>query len=120
MQALLLLRPVTAEVGFRRATVGTLAAMEGAANPVFIQIIACRNDLGLQREVTGPLHLAEIRRSPRAHQGLETPLPFGAHDLDLEIAAAGRSPGVVCRAAWGRGTRVCPVDDREGSWWRGQ
>ena len=49
----------------------------------------------------GPLHLAEVRRAAGPHQGLQPALLLGAHDLDLEIPAAGRAPRCV-RGATGR------------------
>jgi hypothetical protein len=81
--------PFAAQVGLGWPAVGSLAAVQAAPDPIVVQISTGGDDLGLNREVPGPLHFAEIRRAPGAHQSLQLPLPLGAHDLDLEIPATG-------------------------------
>lgn len=94
--------------------------MKRAGHPVILQESARGDHLGLEREVPGPLHLTEIWRLAGAHQGLQAPLALGAHDLDLQIPAAGGGHGVVGRTAGGGGAGVVAVHDRErvGGWRR--
>jgi hypothetical protein len=115
MQALLLLGPLTAQVWFGRPSIWTLPPMQRTTNPVVVQKGASGDDLGFDREITGSLDLAEIRRAPGTHQGFESSLPPGAHDLNLEIAAAGRSPGMVGGPARRQGTGVGPGQDGKGT-----
>ena len=112
-------RPLAAEVGLGWTPIGASPIVQRAADAVVVQVPAGGNHLCFNRVVARPLHLAEIRRSPRSHQCLQLALPFGAHDLDLEIPAAGGSPPVIRRAACCEGTRVSATQDREASrWWR--
>jgi hypothetical protein len=99
VQILLAFRPFAAEIWFRRPPIGASPVVERAADAVVVQITARGDYFGLDREIAGPLHLAEIRRPAGSHQGLQFALPFGAHDLDLEVPAAGCSPLVVRRPA---------------------
>ncbi len=92
--------------------------MQGACNAIVVEEPARGDDLRLDREIPGPFHLAEIRRAARTHQGLQSALAAGAHDLDLEIAAAGGSAGVIGRAAGCQGAGVLPIENRKatGRW----
>src|SRR4051812_5060105 len=106
MQSLLLFRPVTAQIWFCGPPVGTLPPVQRAADPVIIEVGAGGDDLRLDGIVACAFHLAEIRGAARTHQGLQPPLPFGTHDLDLEIAATSRTAGVISCAAGGQRTGV--------------
>jgi len=87
--------------------------MQAATDPIVIQEAAGRDDLGLDREVSRAFYLAEIRGTARAHQGLEPLLPAGAHDLDLQVPAAGGAPGVICGPARRHGARIFGLEHRE-------
>src|SRR6185295_7307370 len=102
VKALALRWPVAAEVGFGWAAIGPLASVQRATGSVRLQVPASRDHLGLEGEITRPGHLTQIRGFPGSHQCLESPLPPGTHDFDLEITAAGAAPGVIRRPA-GRG-----------------
>src|SRR6185369_10460551 len=80
VEALALRWPIAAEVGFGWAAIVPLASVQRAAGSVWAEIPAGRDDLGLQREIARPRHLAQIRRFPGSHQCLQPPLPPGAHD----------------------------------------
>jgi hypothetical protein len=114
---MLLRGPLAAEIGLCRTTVGPSAAVQGAANAIIIQICTGGDDLRLDRKVAGPFHLAEIRRPARSHQSFQLALLFGAHDLDLEITAAGGAPNVVSRSASCQGARVSTGNDRQAAGW---
>ena len=59
------------------------------SDPVVVEVGAGGDDLSLDREVASPFHLAEIGFLASPDQRLEALFPGGAHDLDLEVAAAG-------------------------------
>jgi hypothetical protein len=113
MQPLLLLRPIAAEVRLCGPAIGALSPMEGAADPIIIEKGAGGDDLCLDGEIPRPFHLAEIRRAPRTHQGLQPALPLGTHDLDLEVTATRRSAGMVRGSARGQSARVGPAENRK-------
>src|SRR5687768_13817121 len=113
MKPLVLGRPVAAQVWLRWTPIGPGAPVQAAADPIVIQITAGGNDLGLDREVPGAFHLAEIRRTTGPHQGLEALLAAGAHDLDLQIPAAGGPPAVICGATRCQRARVLSLKHRE-------
>ena len=73
--------------------------MQGAVDPPRLEVAARRDHFGVDRVIPLALDLAEIRRSPGAHQRLESALLACAHDLDLQVPAAGRAAPVVCGAA---------------------
>src|SRR4051812_26600851 len=100
MKPLLLLGPNTTEIRLGRSSIRTLPAMQGATNTVVVEVGTSRNDLGFDREVTGALHLAEIRRPARTHQGLQPALALRAHDLNLEVTAT-RCPARMIGGATG-------------------
>ena len=87
--------------------------MERAMDPVLHEEGARRDHLRVQGLGGLPIHLAEIGGLAAPDQGLEPALPGGAHDLDLEVPAAGRSPSVVGGAARGADTGVGSGVDRE-------
>jgi hypothetical protein len=95
--------------------------MQGASDPVVVQVPAGRDHLGLEREVPGPLDLTEIRRAAGAHQCLQALLAMGAHDLDLQVSAACGTPPMVGRATGRACAGVSPVEHRElpGTGWGG-
>jgi hypothetical protein len=95
MQVLPLGRPFTAQVWLGWAAIGPAAAMQAAANPIVVEVPTSRDDLGLDGEVAGAFHFAEIRRAARSHQGLQLPLALRAHDLDLKVPAAGGPTQIV-------------------------
>ena len=68
-------------------------------DPTRFQIAAGRDHFGVDGELALARHLAEIRRTPGTHQRLQRLLPAGAHDLYLQVPAAGRAAPVVGRAA---------------------
>jgi hypothetical protein len=84
--------------------------MKSAPDSVFVQVSTGGDHLGLNREIPGSLHLAEIRGTARPHQGLQPPLLSGTHDLDLKIAAAGRTAEVISGPAGCQGARVGAVE----------
>jgi hypothetical protein len=87
--------------------------MQAAANPIVVEVPTGGDDLGLDREVSSPFHFAEIRRAAGSHQSLQLPLALSAHDLDLEVPAAGRATQIVGSTAWGQRTRVTAIEDWE-------
>src|SRR5215212_1560492 len=95
VQALVLGRPVTAQIRFGRPAICPHASVETAANTVLIQVPTGRNHLSLDREVAWTLYLAEIRRAARTHQCFKPLLPPSAHDFDLQVATARRTTRVV-------------------------
>src|ERR1041384_5876072 len=107
------LRPLAAEIGLGRPPVGPVPPVESAVDPVLHQEGAGRDHLGAQRLGGLPVHLAEIGGLAASDQGLEAALPGGAHDLDLEVPAAGCPPPVVGGAARGADAGVGSGVDRE-------
>jgi hypothetical protein len=87
--------------------------VKAAADAIVVEEPTGGNDLGLDGEVAGPGHLAEIRRSPGTHQGFEPTLPLGTHDFDLQVTATGSSPGIVGGPAGCQGTGVRAAQHRE-------
>jgi hypothetical protein len=118
MQPLVLRGPFAAQIGLGRPSVGPRPPVKTAGDSIVIQEAAGRDDFGLDREVTRPLYLAEIRRPPGTHQCLQPSFPTGTHDLDLEVAAACCAAGIVGRPAWGQGAGVLRVQYRQASWGR--
>ncbi len=89
------LRPFAAEIGLGGSAVLADAPVEAAGHTVLAEIPAGRNHLGLDGIVLVPLGLAEVGGLAGPHQRLEPGLATGAHDLDLEVPAAGGAPRVV-------------------------
>jgi hypothetical protein len=112
MEVLLLWRPLAAQVGLGRAAIGSPAAVQAATDSIVVEVAAGGDNLGLDREISGPFHFAEIRRAPGSHQSLQLPLPFGAHDLDLEIAATSGPTQIIGGAAWSQGARIAATQQR--------
>src|SRR5512134_4169566 len=110
MQSLSLRRPVTAEVGLRGATVGPAPPVECAIDPVDAEVTARGDELHVQGILLGPSDLAEIWRLAGAHQRLQARLLAATEDFDLEVAAAGSTPGIVCRPAGRAHARVVRQD----------
>lgn len=104
--------PVEAEVGLRGRSIGTHPPMERALSPI-VQVPACRDHLGAEGPGGLPLDLAEVGGEAAPDQRFEPGLPLRAEDLDLEIPAAGRSPGVVGGGAPGVAAGVRSRHDRE-------
>jgi hypothetical protein len=113
MQPLLLLRPLAAEVRLCGPAIRPLPPMQGAADPILVEIGAGGNDLCLDGEIARPFHLAEIRRTARTHQGLQPVLPLGTHNLDLEVAATRRPTGIVRGSARGQSARIGRGENRK-------
>lgn len=93
--------PLAAELGLGGAAVAPLPSVEYAVDLVIVEKSAGGDDLGTYRKWALPLHLAEVRGLARPDQRLQSPLPSGAHDLNLKVAAAGGSSSVVCGPAGG-------------------
>jgi hypothetical protein len=85
--------------------------VEGTVDAVLEQVATGREDLGRERlrVIVLALDLAEVGRLPVAQQCLEDFLLLAALDLDLEVTAAGGTPGAVGGAAGGLGTGVHAV-----------
>src|SRR5687768_9137066 len=67
VQALLLGGPLAAEVRLGRPAICPEPAVKRTPDSVVIQVPAGGDYLGLDRKITGPFHLAEIRRTPGPH-----------------------------------------------------
>jgi hypothetical protein len=109
VQTLVLGGPFAAEVRFGRPAVCPHPAVKAAAYAIVVQESARGYHLRLDRKVARPIYLAEIRRPARSHQCLEAAFPAGAHDLYLEVAAAGGTAPVVRGSARGEGTGVLNI-----------
>src|SRR5688500_9271495 len=95
MEGFAAFRPLRTELRFGGASVWPDPAVAHASHPVGRQEPAGRNHLGIKGKLAFPFHFAEIGPLPGPDQGFQALLPGGAHDLDLEVATAGRSPLVV-------------------------
>ena len=111
VEALVLRGPVAAEVRLRWSAICPDPAVQAASDTIVVQESAGGDDFRLDGKVACALHLAEIRRPAGTHQCLQSALPPGAHDLNLEITAAGSTAGVVGRATRCQGTRVLPLQN---------
>ncbi len=117
MQPLVLRWPFGAEVRFGRSAVGAAAAVKRAGDPVVVQIPTGRDHLHLEREVARTLDLTQIRGSTRADQRFQLLLLASAHDLDLQIPAAGGPSRIVRCPAWRRRTGVLRHQHRQRPGW---
>lgn len=99
MQSLPLRRPVTAQVGLRGAAVGPAPPVECAIDSVGAEVTARGDELHVQGIFLGAHHFAEVRRLAGADKRFQAGLLAAAEDFDLEVAAAGGAPGIVCRPA---------------------
>jgi hypothetical protein len=113
VQTLVFRWPFAAQVWLGWTAIGSHPPVEAAADPVVIEVPTGGNYLCLDGVIASALHLAEIRRLAGSHQCLESALPPGAHDLDLQISAAGRPPAVVCRAAGSKCAWVRSLQNRQ-------
>ena len=84
--------------------------MEGTGYSIFAQVVTGRDQLRFKGEFAGPLDLTEVGRLPGPNPALEPGFPFGAHDLDLHVPAAGGSPAMVGRFTKRRGAWVGAVE----------
>lgn len=84
------------------------------------QEAAGRDEFGAQRKGALSVHLAEVGRLAAPDQGLQAQFPRGAHDFDLEVAAAGCPLAVVGGAAGSPDTRIGAGMDRQLARWSGK
>src|SRR3954466_13407746 len=120
MQIALALRPVTAQIRLCWTSIRSPPVVQSAADAIIVQITTGGDQFGLDREVSCPVHFAEIRRPAGSHQSLQLALPFGAHDLDLEVPAAGGASEIVGCPAGGQRAGIAAAQDRKGSGGRRQ
>jgi hypothetical protein len=109
----LLRGPFAAQVGLGWPAVSPTAIVESAGDTIIIQVPAGRDHLSLDGEVSCPFHLAEIRRAAGTHQGLQLALAFGAHDLDLQVSAAGSTTEVIGSPAGGHCAGIAGTQHRQ-------
>jgi hypothetical protein len=85
-----------------------------------LEIPAGGDDFRLQGVITLPGHLTKIGGATGSNEGLQLHVAPLAHDLDLEIAAAGSPYPVVRGAARRRGARIISLQYRKASSHKGQ
>jgi len=95
------LGPIAAKIGLGGPPVGPAPSVEGTMHPILHQKSARRDHFPAQGERGEPLELAEVGDLAGPQQGFQPALPGGAHDLDLEVPAAGGASAVVGGAAGG-------------------
>src|SRR3954451_3542755 len=115
MQIALALGPLTAQIRLCWTSIRSPPVVQSAADAIIVQITTGGDQFGLDREVSCPVHFAEIRRPAGSHQSLQLALPFGAHDLDLEVSAAGGAPEIVGGPARGQRAGIAAAQDRKSS-----
>src|SRR3954452_24583690 len=113
MQIALALRPLTAQIRLCWTSIRSPPVVQSAADAIIVEITTGGDQFGLDREVSCPVHFAEIRRPAGTHQSLQLALPFGAHDLDLEVSAAGGAPEIVGGPARGQRAGIAATQDRK-------
>lgn len=88
--------------------------MQVTVTTVLLKISAGGDDLGIdQVGVFFAFHLAQIWRFPVPEQRFEQGVVFLAADVDLDVAATGRPPGMVGGATVGGGTGVGVGSERQ-------
>src|SRR6185312_5181040 len=120
VQRVFLRRPIATQVRLGRTAIRPPALVQGTTDAIVVEIPAGRDYLRLDGVVPRTFHLAEIRGAARTHQGLQFALPIGAHNLDLEVAAACRPPQVVGRPTRGQSAGVTTGQDGKPSGSGGQ
>ena len=113
VENLFLGRPVKAEVRFGGPAIGPHPAMQSASDSARLEVAAGRDHLDPDREFTLAFDLAQVGRLAGPYERFEPLLPGRAHDLHLQIPAAGGAALVVRRLARGSLAGVLRCDDRE-------
>jgi hypothetical protein len=95
VEPLPVIRPGTAQIGFRRSAIGPVPTVKGAAGARLVQEATRGDHFRLQGVFVLPADLAQVGRKPRSHQSFEPLVGSVTEDFHLEIPAACRSPLVV-------------------------